>query len=123
MKKIEIVLFAIYFLFSILAYFDVAGMEPLMILIYSVTGLTYLIFSFILFKYKSNDVKEENLLISMIGGVYIFLTILGTIFKQMMWPGAAVFMLIGVVALLFVMTPLCIYRLKKGELIVIISLQ
>lgn len=107
------------FIIGLLAkFFDIPGCEILLIISSAILSIIYFPLSFYFFSDKT--LKTQNIPLSIAGGMFISITVLGILFKLMFWPGAAIQLFAGIITMpiLLLVTFLLFKNLKNNDLVV-----
>ena len=102
MKWIEISVGFFYCLFVVLAALHFPGGESLSCFWLFVSAIFYAIFSFLLFAVKGEAGIQNEPVLSVFAGFAFSITLIGSLFRQMFWPGYSIFLLLGLVAILVI---------------------
>lgn len=92
--KTEKTLTAIFLISVILKFIDLPGAS--LLLIFSLLFLSLLYFLFAFYFFPDKNLKQQNLGLSITGGIAISLLVIGILFKLMFWPGSSITLLAGI---------------------------
>jgi hypothetical protein len=110
MKKTETILILISLVAIILRLFSIEGGVMLSTFSFGILSLFYLFFGFLIFNnipiksvFRKNaygDLNWKRLLWSVVTGIFLFIAIIGFLFKLNKWEGASMMLIIGIITLL-----------------------
>lgn len=81
------------------------------LLVLTLSGLAILYFGFGFYLFSLNNLKEQNLPLSIAGGVFLSMGIIGILFKLMYWPGADMMLVIPLpLILMFFLLPFFFFK-------------
>lgn len=108
--KTEKTLAAIAFLGLILKFAQLPGSGVLLLV--SFGGVAMVCFPGAVYFFSEKEIKQQNIALSIVGGFFLALVPIGILFKVMYWPGAAVNLLVGLVASHVVLVIVYVQRAK-----------
>ncbi len=87
------------------------GGAAFLVLAFFSLSMVYAALGFYIFSDK--NLKTQNLALSIIGGIFLSLSLLGMIFKMMYWPGSKPMLLLGTITATIIVV--ATFILKKSE--------
>ncbi|MBL0262286.1 MAG: hypothetical protein IPQ05_00135 [Leptospiraceae bacterium] len=89
------------------------GAGPLLVISLSTIAMLYFPAAFYFFYDKV--IKQQNLALSIVSGLFLSLIPLGILFKIMYWPGGQIYLLVGTVTAPIILAIIYFLKSKTGE--------